>query len=177
LRSYPNILRPCTIRGTTRAILVVIVPAKLDPSGTEPISRIGEPYPTEHMDENDEGGARIREKEIEEAGEGEKELTSCPAAARERARERGGGGARGSGGDGRSGRVARSLFERGTRRVPRLLGSGFCPLEPVAQARTAVMIWAISLIGLLINYSRIQSSVISAQYKLVFSFCDARPMR
>jgi hypothetical protein len=131
------------------------------------------------MDENNEGGARIREKEIDEVGEGEKELTSCPAAARERERERRRGRARKR----RRRRVARSafwkktsrLFEWRTRRVPRLLGSGFCPSEPVAQACTAVMVWAISHIGLLINYSRIQSSVISAQYKLVFSFCDARP--
>lgn len=121
LRSYPNILRPCTIRGTTRAILVVIVPAKLDPAGTEPISRIGEPYPTEHMDENNEGGARIREKEIDEVGEGEKELTSCPAAAR----ERGGGGARGSGGDGRRRRVARSASGRRRRAFSNGARAGF----------------------------------------------------
>ena len=96
--------------------------------------------------------------------EGEKELTSCPAAARararERERERDGGGARGGGGDGRSRRVARSLgafwkktsrlFEWRTRRIPRLLGSGFCPLEPVAQACTAMTVWAISLIEFLL---------------------------
>jgi len=66
------------------------------------------------MDENDEGGARIRE-EIEEVGEGERAHVVSggggTAAASELARERGGGGARGSGGDGRSRRVARSLLE------------------------------------------------------------------
>jgi hypothetical protein len=51
------------------------------------------------------------------------------------------------------------LFEWGTRRVPWQLGSaGFCRLWPVAHVRTALMVWANSLIGLLSNYSRIQSS-------------------